>query len=378
MPNKSEIPSNFCLKLRKHIRTRRVESVSQLGVDRVVQLSFGVGPKAHHLILEFYSQGNVVLVDAGYQILTLLRSHRDDAKGLATMARHAYPVHSVRLRAPLDPAELDAALAAPAPEGGELAKGKKGKGSCEPRGPPTLKEVMASVFPHGPSAAEHCALTAGLDPSRRPALLPLSPEERSALLAAVRAWERWVDACVAGTPPGGAILLGKGKGDAKGKEAEPSAGTVAVAGGAASAGTKAASSCIDPSLAAPAVYEEYEPLLPEGDPVAQRAGRLMLRFPTFDEAVREFYSTVEGQRASAQQAQREKAAEGKLDALRRDHQRRVHSLDDAAADSGRKAELIEAHVDAVDAAMGAVNEAVASGMDWGQLERMVKEEAAAG
>ena len=57
-------------------------------------------------------QGNVILTDANYEILTLLRSHRDDDKGLAFMARHAYPIHSIRLRSPLQRPQLDAALAA--------------------------------------------------------------------------------------------------------------------------------------------------------------------------------------------------------------------------------------------------------------------------
>ena len=57
-------------------------------------------------------QGNLILTDANYEILTLLRSHRDDDKGLAFMARHAYPIHSIRLRAPMTREQLAAALAA--------------------------------------------------------------------------------------------------------------------------------------------------------------------------------------------------------------------------------------------------------------------------
>lgn len=43
-------------------------------------------------------QGNLILTDSKYEILTLLRSHRDDAQGVAFMARHPYPVQYVRLR----------------------------------------------------------------------------------------------------------------------------------------------------------------------------------------------------------------------------------------------------------------------------------------
>lgn len=57
--DKPDAPSNFCLKLRKHLRTRRLEAVKQLGVDRVVDFTFGSGDAACHLILEMYAQVGV-------------------------------------------------------------------------------------------------------------------------------------------------------------------------------------------------------------------------------------------------------------------------------------------------------------------------------
>ena len=130
--DKNATPSNFCLKLRKHLRSRRLEDVRQLGSDRVIDLTFGAGAACHHLILELYaqasvrassscwalvysingmSQGNVVLTDAVYNILVLLRSHRDDQKQVAFMANHPYPIHTIRLRSPATPEQLAAALA---------------------------------------------------------------------------------------------------------------------------------------------------------------------------------------------------------------------------------------------------------------------------
>ena len=61
-------------------------------------------------------QGNVILTDAKYEILTLLRSHRDDAKGFAIMARHPYPLQTVRLRKPVSEELLQEALASPDPK----------------------------------------------------------------------------------------------------------------------------------------------------------------------------------------------------------------------------------------------------------------------
>ncbi len=56
MKEKADTPSNFTLKLRKHLRTRRLDEVKQLGVDRVVDFSFGTGEACYHLILELYAQ----------------------------------------------------------------------------------------------------------------------------------------------------------------------------------------------------------------------------------------------------------------------------------------------------------------------------------
>ena len=58
-------------------------------------------------------QGNVILADGNYEIMTLLRSHRDDAKGLQIMARHVYPLHSIRLRQPVTAEQLAGGLDSP-------------------------------------------------------------------------------------------------------------------------------------------------------------------------------------------------------------------------------------------------------------------------
>ena len=42
--------------LRKHLRAKRLVAVTQLGVDRVVDLQFGSAEYAHHLIIELYDR----------------------------------------------------------------------------------------------------------------------------------------------------------------------------------------------------------------------------------------------------------------------------------------------------------------------------------
>ncbi len=78
---KDSMPNSFATKMRKHLRGVRLESIDQVGADRVIDMQFGVGERAHHVIIELYAQGNIILTDHEYQILQLLRSHdMSDAK----------------------------------------------------------------------------------------------------------------------------------------------------------------------------------------------------------------------------------------------------------------------------------------------------------
>jgi predicted ribosome quality control (RQC) complex YloA/Tae2 family protein len=76
--NKKDVPSGFTMKLRKHMRTKKLEKVEQLGIDRVVDLQFGKSEFAFHILVELYAAGNVILTDHEYTILSLLRSHKFD------------------------------------------------------------------------------------------------------------------------------------------------------------------------------------------------------------------------------------------------------------------------------------------------------------
>ena len=73
--DKSDNPSPFTMKLRKHLRGKRLNNVKQLGMDRVVAFTFGSNEATYHLILELYDKGNIILCDYKYEILGLLRSH---------------------------------------------------------------------------------------------------------------------------------------------------------------------------------------------------------------------------------------------------------------------------------------------------------------
>ena len=89
---KSKIPSVFTLKLRKHIKSKRLEKVEQLGVDRVIDLTFGSGEVSCHILIELHSKGNIILTDYQYQILTLLRTYKYEESGVLIATKQIYPI----------------------------------------------------------------------------------------------------------------------------------------------------------------------------------------------------------------------------------------------------------------------------------------------
>ncbi|KAE8730968.1 hypothetical protein F3Y22_tig00002841pilonHSYRG00092 [Hibiscus syriacus] len=381
--DKSNTPSGFTLKLRKHIRTRRLEDVRQLGYDRIILFQFGLGANAHYVILELYAQGNIILTDSEFMVLTLLRSHRDDDKGVAIMSRHLYPTEICRHFERTTISKLHTALASSgepdeneatkgigdgnnsldAPKGNE--KGKKGsqKGGQKGGKPSesnksasdnarakqaTLKNVLGEALGYGPALAEHIILDAGLASNTKVTKdNKLDDDKIQALAQAVEKFEDWLQDVISGEKiPEGYILMQKKN---SGKDGPPSEGTTGQ------------------------MYDECCPIL-----LNQFKSRAYVNFETFDAALDEFYSKIESQRAEQQQKTKESTASQKLNKIRLDQENRVHMLKKEVDNCVRMAELIEYNLEDVDAAILAVRVALAKGMSWEDLARMVKEEKKSG
>lgn len=194
--SKSQMPSGFSMKLRKHLRTRRLTDVRQLGLDRVLDLTFGANETAHHIIVEYYASGNIILTDSEYTILALLRPYTlDDSVRVAV--RETYPLPESTHG--MDRDGLASALAASpagdasrlwhwcteqlrrlqghdaahegatAADTGEQGIRKRPPGRGKRRMRLTLRNLLArrgsGVGAHGPAMIEHCVLAAGLAPS---------------------------------------------------------------------------------------------------------------------------------------------------------------------------------------------------------------------
>lgn len=78
------------MKMRKHLKNKRLEALTQLDTDRIIDLQFGVGDAAYHLILELYDRGNVILCDCDMKILNVLRPHTEGEE-IRFVVREKYP-----------------------------------------------------------------------------------------------------------------------------------------------------------------------------------------------------------------------------------------------------------------------------------------------
>uniref|UniRef100_A0A3B4BG98 Ribosome quality control complex subunit NEMF n=1 Tax=Periophthalmus magnuspinnatus TaxID=409849 RepID=A0A3B4BG98_9GOBI len=98
---KNMMPSGFAMKCRKHLKSRRLTQVKQLGMDRIVDIQFGSDEAAYHLIIELYDRGNIILADYEYTILNLLRFRTAEANDVKIAVRERYPVEKARPPEPL-------------------------------------------------------------------------------------------------------------------------------------------------------------------------------------------------------------------------------------------------------------------------------------
>ncbi|KAL6571712.1 hypothetical protein OROHE_003355 [Orobanche hederae] len=372
MRDKSNTPSGFTLKLRKHIRTRRLEDVRQLGYDRIVLFQFGQGVNAHYVILELYSQGNILLTDSELTVLTLLRSHRDDNKGVAIMSRHRYPVEQSRTFERTTREKMLAALQssaegnrdehlcnsehgndyehAPTENNQKNVKLSQLKRSDNTRAKQaTLKAVLGEALGYGPALCEHIILDGGLVPSTKVGKdFKLDDNTTQVLAEAILRFEDWLSDVIYGeTVPNGYILMQQ-KSSGKKKDVSETGNNVQI-------------------------YDEFCPLL-----LNQFKSRDSIQFETFDAALDEFYSKIESQRAEQQQKAKENFAMQKLDKIKIDQESRVHVLKREVERNMKIAEIIEYNLEDVDAAILAVRVALANGLSWVDLARMVKEEKKSG
>jgi len=381
-------PEALCpaMKLRKHLRGKRLSGLQQLEGDRVVDLTFGQDALKCHLILELYASGNIVLTDGDYRILALLRTHRFD-ENVKMAVKQVYPVQLLgdqekqrgiqttqQLVAFVDrwfeEQEAKAAVALP----GKTQKKKKTQSIKQ------LLLVKDSTFGGlGPVIIEHCLVRAEVSPTLKiknaAEFKALGEGKLAQLLAEIQ--EGWKllerlqeeQTSVNGPVPVQNDDAGEGEDDeGEGEE------TAAVAVKDPSAAAQKCGFIILKDSAdesAPQQFEEFTPFL-----YAQhlQSHKKVKSFDTFDEAVDEYFSRFEAETAEVAKQSAQLAAETKLAKLKKNQQQQLAQLREVQELSFQHAQLIEANQQDVENVLLVIRSALASGMDWRGLEELVRYE----
>ncbi|NXS57314.1 NEMF factor, partial [Brachypteracias leptosomus] len=324
---KNMMPSSFAMKCRKHLKSRRLVSVTQLGIDRIVDFQFGSEEAAYHLIVELYDRGNVVLTDHQYLILNILRFRTDGADDVRFAVRERYPVDSAKAPAPLPTLERLTEIISNAPKGEQL------------------KRVLNPHLPYGATLIEHCLIETGFSAYVKIDQHMESKENIERVLSALEKAEEYM--ALTDNFTGKGYIIQK-------KEKKPS---------------------LEPDKPAEEIYtyEEFHPFL-----FSQHSKCPYLEFDSFNKAADEFYSKLEGQKIDLKALQQEKQALKKLENVRRDHEHRLEALQQAQEADKIKGELIEMNLEVVDRAIQVVRSALANQIDWTEIGAIVKEAQAQG
>lgn len=339
-----DLPTGFCLKLRKHVRTRRLDAVRQLAGDRILDLVFSAaGEVAAHIIVECFSGGNVILTDGQYSILSVLRTFRPTTPGAAPIAvKERYPVENAR---EVSVPNFDnfvqtvrkAAEDVPNEQTLANAPTRAARRKLAARADP--KKALAVVLCLEPAVVEHALLRAEAGPS-----LPALAADESMLKRMFDALrevdETLTHSIESGQPVKGYIVSSTVEDPVGGDQSKNRA-----------------------------KYEEFSPYLFE-----QYKERSWKEFPTFDEAADEFFSRLESERAEAAQAKREAAAYRRVDKLATELKGQVSVLENARDLSWERAQAIEGNIAEVEAAITVIRSAIAAAVPWDGLARMVSDE----
>lgn len=324
---KNMMPSGFAMKCRKHLKTRRLTQVKQLGIDRIVDIQFGSDEAAYHLIIELYDRGNIILADHEYTILNLLRFRTAEAEDVKIAVRERYPIESAKLAEPLISLERLTEILIKAPNGEQV------------------KRVLNPHFPYGATLIEHSLIEAGLPGSVKVDSQFNVSEVAPKILEALQIAETYMEKTE--------NFSGKGYIIQK-SEKKPSLIT-----------GKPSEELL--------TYDEFHPFL-----FAQHAKSPYLEFDTFDKAVDEFFSKTESQKIDVKALQKEKQALKKLENVKRDHEQRLEVLHQSQAVDRIKGELVEMNLPVVERALQVVCSALANQVDWTEIGTIVKEAQAAG
>lgn len=353
---KNFTPSGFTMKMRKHLKNKRLEHMKQLGADRIVDLQFGSGEAAYHVILELYDRGNIVITDSEWTILNILRPRTETGEDsdVKFCVRQKYPVHLAKKWSDYEVPSLEEIQSV-------LTVSKPGD---------SLRRVFVPKTIFGPALLEHCFLEQGLPDNAK---------------------VRQADAVSIFNALGRASQLFHLIGQQGMKEGNK--GIVIVFQDRrllqdVKQGDLKEIIDIDYRDFHPMKFLQYRSLVVLNKETSESNSEIMtkkegkteyiIEFGSFDETVDFYFSSVKGQKLDSRQRQLEKEALLKLERVRIDHEKRLHDLVAAQHEDEKKADLILSNASLVEDALSLIRNCLSKKMPWESIQETINEEAQTG
>ncbi|EGE03434.1 DUF814 domain-containing protein [Trichophyton equinum CBS 127.97] len=326
----ADAPSHFVSRLRKLVKTRRITGVRQIGTDRIIE--FEISDGLFRLYLEFFAAGNLILTDAKYEIVALLRhvaagSDIEEVKiGMTYRLESKLNYNGIP---PLTIERLKSAL-------------------DQDNGSKVLKRSLYFGFPeYPPTLLDHAFNVVGFDSKLQPAQILTDNNLVQKLMEVLQEADRVNTALSSDSQQAGYIIA---------KNVAPTALDV---GG-------------DIQKAPVTEFRDFHPFEPSQSKEAPNT--TILRFENFNSAVDRYFSSIEARKLESRLTEKEDAARKKLESTKREHEKRVNALKEKQEFHVRKARAIEINLPRVEEAMNAVNGLVAQGMDWVEIARLIEME----
>ncbi|XP_020279965.1 nuclear export mediator factor NEMF homolog [Pseudomyrmex gracilis] len=320
---KNVAPSGFSMKMRKHLKNKRLESLTQVGTDRIIDLQFGSGEAAYHILLELFDRGNIILTDCEMIILYVLRPHTEGDK-IRFAVKEKYPLDRAHTET-MPPINVIHE---------HIQKSKEGE---------SLKKVLNPLLEFGSTVIDHVLLKVGFSLGCKIGKDFNVTEDMPKLILALEDANNMMYTAKKDISKG--YIIQK-------KETKPSQ---------------------DGNVEYVFANIEFHPFLFE-----QYKKQSYKEFESFDSAVDEYFSTMEGQKIDLKALQQEKEALKKLERVKKDHDQRLITLEKTQEVDKQKAELISRNQVLVDNAILAIQSALANQMSWPNIQVLLKEAQAGG
>lgn len=314
---KSQTPSSFSMKLRKHINQKRLTSIRVVGFDRLVELIFGTEDRENRLYVELYDRGNVVLTDHELTILNILRVRTDKDTSVRWAVREKYtfpPEDIVNGRTEIQMIDVVKAIQN-IPDGKEEQLGRV-MSQFTRCGNPITKEILAKA-----------GLKAEMKVSNKSNLSEIESKFAEIRKATEEVWDA--------------------------VENEPR-------------GFISYSEIPSPTSTPIQIYNEFNPI------PMPFTSKFTKELASFCESVDEFYSRIETQKQEQKAVNMEKQALKKLENVEKDQKERIEALQLTQEQREHMANRIILNQDLVEKALLLIRSALANQFSWQTIEEMRK------